>query len=52
MSPIIEVFRHALIGKGHLDIKMLAYSVIITIAIFFIGILIFNKVEKNFLDTV
>lgn len=52
MSPIIEVFRHALIGKGHLDIKMLLYSFIITIVIFFIGVLIFNKVEKNFLDTV
>jgi len=52
MTPIIEGFRQTLIGKGHLEVNMFVYSLTFTIIIFFIGLLIFNKVEKNFIDTV
>jgi len=52
MTPIIEGFRQAFIGKGQLDFLIFIYSICFTLIIFFIGLLIFNKVEKTFIDTV
>ena len=52
ITPIIELFRIALLGKGDFNLNMISYSVISTITIFFIGLLVFNKVEKIFIDTV
>ena len=52
MTPVIEGFRQAFIGKGHLDFNMFIYSIIFTLITFILGILIFNKVEQSFIDTV
>jgi len=52
MTPIIEGFRQAFIGKGVLEINMLLYSIFFTLVIFILGLLVFNKMEKNFIDTV
>ena len=52
MSSIIEVFKHGLLGQGSFDPYWLVYSSIFSIIIFLIGIFIFNKVEKSFIDTV
>ena len=52
MTPVIEGFRFAFIGRGHLDLNLLLYSISVSLMIFIIGVLIFNKVEKIFIDTV
>ena len=52
MTPVIAGFRQAFIGKGHLELNMFLYSILVTIISFIIGLLLFNKVEKNFIDTV
>ena len=52
MTSIIEGFRQALVGKGSLDFYTFIYSFLFTTFIFFIGLLIFNKFEKNFIDTI
>ncbi|MEO5967418.1 MAG: ABC transporter permease [Ferruginibacter sp.] len=52
LSPIIEAFRYSLLGRGELQFSGLMYSAIFTIVVLFFGILIFNKVEKSFMDTV
>ena len=52
VSPIIETFRYSLLGKGTFDLWQLAYSTVVAFVVLFIGIIIFNKVEKNFIDTV
>lgn len=52
LSPIIEVFRHALYNTGRLDAAGLWYSLIFMIVTLFVGLLVFNKVEKSFMDTV
>ena len=52
MTPVIEGFRLAFIGRGNLDIELTIYSIVITIIIFFSGIIIFNRTEKSFIDTV
>ena len=52
MTPIIEGFRQAFIGKGQLDLNLFLYSFFFALIIFAIGIIVFNKVEKDFIDTV
>lgn len=51
-TAIIETFRFIFMGKGVFDFTYLAYSAISTLVIVLLGILIFNKVEKSFMDTV
>ena len=52
MTGIIEAFRYAFLGKGEFSISSISYSAIVTIIILFFGIIIFNKTEKNFVDTI
>ena len=48
----VEVFRYALLGQGTIMPGFLALSWAITIAVVVFGVMIFNKVEKTFMDTV
>jgi lipopolysaccharide transport system permease protein len=52
MTGIIEGFRFAFLGKGEFSAWSIGYSAIVTVVILFFGILIFNKTEKNFVDTI
>ncbi len=52
MTGIIEAFRYAFLGKGEFSFYSISYSAIVTIIILVFGILIFNKTEKNFVDTI
>jgi lipopolysaccharide transport system permease protein len=52
LSPIVETFRYAFLGAGSFSWLYLAYSAIVTVIILLIGTITFNKVEKNFTDTV
>lgn len=52
LAPVMEVFRYALFQKGTIEPGSLIYSITFTIASFFIGIVLFNRVEKTFMDTV
>ncbi len=52
VSPIVETFKYSLLGAGTVNFMHLLYSTIFTIVILSLGILIFNKVEKTFIDTV
>ena len=52
MTGIIEAFRFAFLGKGEFSAWSLGYSALITVIVLFLGILIFNKTEKNFVDTI
>lgn len=47
-----ELFRFALFGKGAIMPAHLVYSWAVTLAIALLGIMIFNKVERTFMDTV
>lgn len=48
----IELFRYAVIGKGTFNIVFYLVSWALTIVVVVFGIMIFNKVERNFMDTV
>lgn len=52
MTPVIEFFRYSFLGKGDYSDASIAYSVLITVVILFAGLVVFNKVEKTFVDTV
>jgi lipopolysaccharide transport system permease protein len=52
MAPIIEAFRYAYLGVGVFDPVYLAASAGITTAILFLGVVLFNHVERTFMDTV
>ncbi|MGA1826595.1 MAG: ABC transporter permease [bacterium] len=52
MTPVIEAFRLAYLGTGSFHISQLSYSISITVIIFIVGILLFNMIEKSFMDTV
>ncbi|PIF59347.1 ABC transporter permease [Flavobacterium sp. 2] len=52
LAYIIEASRCMLLNVGEVSVLGLVYTVSVTIAIFFIGLLTFNKTEKSFIDTV
>jgi lipopolysaccharide transport system permease protein len=52
MSGLIETFRYGFIGSGHFYPGAFIYSLVASLVIFLIGLIIFNRVEKNFVDTV
>jgi lipopolysaccharide transport system permease protein len=52
MTGIIEGLKYGLTGHGTFDPGMILYSSVFTLIILFLGIIVFNKVEKSFIDTV
>ena len=52
MTPIVETFRYAYLGSGTFDVAYLCYSAGFTAAILLLGIVLFNHVERTFMDTV
>ncbi len=52
VTPIIETFRYGLLGSGTFDFLYLLYSFGFMVVVLGIGILLFNKVEQSFMDTV
>lgn len=52
LTPLIELFRYSLLGVGEFNVLHIAYSAAFTIISLFMGILLFNKVEKKFMDVI
>jgi lipopolysaccharide transport system permease protein len=52
MSGLIETFRYGFLGTGRFYPDAFIYSVVASVVVFIIGLIVFNKVEKNFVDTV
>ena len=52
MTGIIEAFRFAFLGKGEFSMWSISYSILVTFVVLILGVVIFNKTEKNFVDTI
>lgn len=52
MTAILEAFRFGFLGRGTFSFSSLCYSAIVILVMLLIGIVVFNKVEKDFVDTV
>ena len=52
VSPIIESFRYAFLGSGSIPWNFLGISIATTVVVLFLGVILFSRVEKTFMDTV
>lgn len=52
VTPIVTTMRFAFFGTGYFNMFYYGISLIMTLVIFFIGIILFNRIEKTFMDTV
>lgn len=55
LNPVtapVELFRYAFLGTGTVSIGHLVYAWAVTLVIAFLGVIVFNKVERTFMDTV
>lgn len=52
VAPLIEIFRYSFFGIGTVSVPHLFLSMLITVIVFFTGLILFNIVEKDFVDTV
>ncbi len=52
ITPIINVFRYGFLGIGQIEWGFYIISWVVTIIIFLLGVVLFNRVEKTFMDTI
>ena len=52
MTSVIETFKYGVLGSGVFSWGWLGYSFAFMVALLLVGAMIFNKVEKDFMDTV
>ncbi|MDR2086562.1 MAG: ABC transporter permease [Dysgonamonadaceae bacterium] len=52
VTSIIETFRYATLGTGTFDRMQLGYSFVFMCIVLGLGIVVFNKVQRSFMDTV
>lgn len=52
MAGIVEAFRAIYLGAGSFSWPLLSYSAGVTVAVLLLGVVVFNRVEKTFMDTV
>lgn len=52
LVPLMEGIKYSFLGSGIFDWGYIAYSAAFTLVVLMIGVVVFNKVEKGFIDTV
>ena len=52
VTPIITTFRYAMFGVGYFDLLYYGISWAITLLIAFLGLILFSRIERTFMDTV
>ena len=52
VTPIINMFRYAYLGIGQINWFYYGISWIVTLVVLFIGVVLFSRVERTFMDTV
>ena len=55
LNPLVGLFdymRYAYLGVGHFELSVLLYPAVFAVVILTLGIIVFNKVQKSFMDTV
>lgn len=52
LTPLVEGFKYAFLGQGYFSWIALGYSTLFTTTLLIVGIVIFHRTERNFIDTV
>lgn len=52
LTGLFDFFKYAFLGSGTIDFWSIVYSVVFSIVIMFLGLLVFTKTEKSFIDVI
>ena len=52
VTPVILSFKYAVLGVGNIPIQHMVISAVVSFIVFFVGLILFNQIEKTFMDTV
>ena len=52
VTPIITTFRYAVFGFGFFDLRYYLASWGVSLLVFFIGLVLFSRIERTFMDTI
>ena len=52
VTPIVTTFRYAMFGFGFFDLKYYLIGWAVSIALFLIGVILFSRIERTFMDTI
>ena len=52
LTAIIETFKYGFTGVGVFEWNYLLYSFVMSIVVLLLGIIVFNRVQKNFMDVI
>lgn len=52
LTGIFDIFKYAYLGEGVLNWGAIVYSGVFAVFIFFFGLIVFNRTEKSFMDTI
>ncbi|QUO31255.1 ABC transporter permease [Faecalicatena sp. Marseille-Q4148] len=52
VTPIVTTFRYAMFGFGYFNLVYYVMSWIISLVLFFIGLILFSRIERTFMDTI
>ena len=52
LSSLLEAFRWSLFGRGAPPLAALAYSLVVAIAVFWMGMMVFKQQERSFADVI
>ena len=52
ITPIITTFRYSIFGFGYFDWTHYLFSWGVTLLLFFIGLVLFSRIERTFMDTI
>lgn len=52
VTPIVTTFRYAMFGFGHFDLRYYLLGWGVSLALFFIGLVLFSRIERTFMDTI
>lgn len=52
VTPIVTTFRYAIFGFGHFDLTYYLISWAVSIVVFFVGLILFSRIERTFMDTI
>lgn len=52
MTAVVQMFRHLLLGSAAPNIWMISYSISVSALVFGVGLALFTRVERTFMDTI
>jgi lipopolysaccharide transport system permease protein len=52
LTSVFDVFHKAFLGVGHVNVYALGYSCVFAFIVYIMGLFVFNRVERTFMDTI